>query len=131
MEDFCVLEVNCAVLFSKIRPLRAYFCAAIIIREDTGQRRHKGMFGLPESSDPVHPIKSYILIVNPGDFTVFRALLAITRGFRPPNSTKQAHVNPFTLPGSTRNRHSAIILTMLFFNGGFLCPGGELFSTIQ
>jgi hypothetical protein len=61
----------------------------------------------------------------------FQVLQAIVIEIRHPNSTRQAHFNPFKLPCSTRNRYYAVILTVMFFNGGFLGPGSKFFMSIQ
>jgi hypothetical protein len=65
------------------------------------------------------------------DVPVFWALLVIASRFRLPNSTKQAHFTLFKMPCSARNRYYEVILMVMFFNGGFLCPGGEFFGNIQ
>jgi len=81
------------------------------------------------SANPVVSLKN--LIVKQEDFPLFQVHQAITVGFLPPNSTKQAHFNRFKLLRSTQNRYLVVILNETFFNGWFLCPGGELFTIIQ
>jgi hypothetical protein len=51
------------------------------------------------SANPVVSLKN--LIVKQEDFPLFQVHQAITVGFLPPNSTKQAHFNRFKLLRST------------------------------
>jgi hypothetical protein len=132
MDVFCVLVVNYSLQFSKIRPLRAYFWGALIIREDTRQKKEK----MTLSNCPISTSGPLLLSQKKSDhetkdFPVFQVHQAINPGFCLPNSTKQAHFNLFLLSRSARNQYFAVILDETFFNGCFLCPGGELFPPIQ
>ena len=64
-------------------------------------------------------------------FFPFQGHLVIYKEILIPNSTKQAHFILLKLPCSARNRYYAVILTVMFFNGWFLCPGGKEFSGIR
>ena len=94
------------------------------------KRYKEGIFGQPQAAHPAHPSFSLgIPMMKPEDFPVFQVLQAITLGFRHPYSTKQAHFSLFKMSCSARNRYITVILIVMFFNGWFLCPGGERSGT--